>query len=153
MQVAGCQGEGAPATPASVPLTRRTQHTRSEGLLFDTKTHSVRHPCPTSSTGPFCSAAPASRLEQMADDPRAHLLTFARVAVYPPGAFACISMRLARVVFHFISSQYTQFTTHMHNCEISVDVEERATDEIHLRRCHGSHLTGVFWAPLRFCTG
>lgn len=51
-------------------------------LLLDTKTDSARRPCPTSSTCPLCSAVPESRLEQMADDPRAHLLTFPPVSSF-----------------------------------------------------------------------
>lgn len=102
----GRGGGGAPAMPASVPSdTEQHAPHALKRLLLDTTTDSARRPCPTSSTCPLRSAVPESRLEQMADDPRAHLLTFPpRVVVYPPGTFAYISIILTRVIAFSFSS-------------------------------------------------
>lgn len=68
-------------------------------LLLDPKTDSVGRPCLTSSTCPLWSAVLESWLEQMADDPPAHLLTFSLCRRLPSGTFACISIKLTCVIF------------------------------------------------------
>lgn len=99
----GCRGTALPLCQHLSLWHRQHAPHALKWLLLDTKTDSARRPCLTSSTCPLCSAVPESRLEQMADDPRAHLPTFPpRVVVYPPGTFAYISIILTRViVFHF----------------------------------------------------